>query len=80
MLSHIEELFKTSLEPLEADIVRRSFGFKPYEQAYSLKEIAEQLKMAPEEVRQIEAKAIRKLKHPSKSFKLQDFVKSSSSK
>ena len=34
--------------------------------------------MAPEEVRQIEAKAIRKLKHPSKSFKLQDFVKSSS--
>ena len=79
MLAHIEELFKTSLEPLEADIIRRSFGFKPYEQAYSLKEIAEQLKMPPEDVRQIEAKAIRKLKHPSKSYKLQDFVKSSSS-
>ncbi len=73
MLTHIEELFNTTLTPLECDIVKRRYGLKPFPSPISLKKIAEELNMPCDEVRQIEAKAIRKLKHPSKSFKLIDF-------
>lgn len=73
MVNHIDELFNAVLTPLEQDIIKRRYGLKPYASPAAIKKIAEDLKMSNEEVHQLEAKALRKLKHPSKSFKLVDF-------
>lgn len=71
---HIAELFKSTLTPQEEDIVRRRYGLKPYFAQQRLDEISLQLNLKCDVVRQIEAKAMRKLKHPSKSFKLINFI------
>ena len=50
------------------------FGMFPYTYPHNLDEVAQKLKKPREEIRQIEAKALRKLKHPSKSEKLRSYV------
>jgi RNA polymerase primary sigma factor len=50
------------------------FGISPYIQEYTLDEIAQKYGNTRERVRQIEAKALRKLKHPSKSKKFESFL------
>lgn len=77
MIQHIDEMFKTTLTPIEEKIVRMRYGLKPYYAPSPLRKVSEKLKMSDEEVHQIETKALRKLKHPSKSFKLIDFYNSS---
>lgn len=71
---HIDQLFKVALTPQEEDIMRMRYGLNPYPSSFTLDEVSDKLNISREAVRQIEAKAIRKLKHPSKSEKLRSFI------
>ncbi len=70
----IDQLFRVTLSSQEEKIMRMRYGLAPYEYAYTLDEVSEKIKMPREQVRQIEAKATRKLKHPSKSKKLRAYI------
>jgi RNA polymerase primary sigma factor len=60
----------------EATILRMRFGLPPYDQEYTLEEIGRQLRVTRERIRQIEAKAIKKLRHPSRAQALRSFARS----
>ena len=62
-----------SINPREAKILRLRFGFGCRE--HTLEEVAEYFDVTRERIRQIENKAIRKLKHPSRSDKLKELVR-----
>ena len=61
-----------TLKPREERILRKRFGIGlPTD--YTLEEIGEEFRVTTERIRQIEAKALRKLKHPSSARHLVDF-------
>ena len=60
-----------SLTPREAKVLRMRFGIE-MSTDHTLEEVGKQFDVTRERIRQIEAKAIRKLKHPSRSDKLQN--------
>jgi RNA polymerase primary sigma factor len=62
-----------TLAPREADIVRMRFGIG-FEKDYTLEEIGDLFSITRERVRQIEAQALRKLKHPQRSRELRVLV------
>ncbi|MBI4064019.1 MAG: sigma-70 family RNA polymerase sigma factor [Elusimicrobia bacterium] len=70
----IEKVLET-LSPREAKIIRLRFGL---EGGYprTLEEVGRMFKVTRERVRQIEAKAIRKLRHPSRTKLLKDYLES----
>lgn len=70
----IAQMLKTTLTNEEQKVMKMRYGLEPYTYAHTLDEVAKELRIPHENVRQIEAKAIRKLKHPSKSEKLRSFV------
>ncbi len=74
MTDEINNLFKETLNEEEEKIVRMHYGLKPYYAPMSLDEIKDKTGRPIDEIRQIEAKALRKLKQPSRSYKLVDFV------
>jgi RNA polymerase primary sigma factor len=61
------------LTPREAKVVRMRFGID-MSSDHTLEEVGKQFDVTRERVRQIEAKALRKLKHPSRSDKLRTFA------
>jgi RNA polymerase primary sigma factor len=61
------------LSPREAKVLRMRFGID-MSSDHTLEEVGRQFDVTRERVRQIEAKAIRKLKHPSRSDKLRTYV------
>jgi RNA polymerase primary sigma factor len=63
-----------SLSEREATILRMRFGLPPYDQEYTLEEIGQKLRVTRERIRQIEAKAIKKLRHPSRAHALRSFA------
>lgn len=66
-----------SLTPREEEILRRRFGLEPYnDEEQTLEETATSLGdgTLKERIRQIEAKALRKLRTPSRSKQLKAFV------
>ena len=67
------ERILTTLSPREADIVRLYFGLND-KHAFSLEEIGEEFGLTRERVRQIKEKAIRRLKHTSKSKLLRSYL------
>lgn len=69
----IKELFRKVLTKNEETVIKMRFGIDSYA-AMSLDEISEKLKISREKIRQIESKALRKLKHPSKLSKLKAYV------
>jgi RNA polymerase primary sigma factor len=69
---NIEEVL-TALSPREAQVLRMRFGLLG-ERAMTLEEVGSRFGVTRERIRQIEAKALRKLKHPSRRKKLQDFL------
>jgi RNA polymerase primary sigma factor len=69
---NIEEVL-TALSPREAQVLRMRFGLSG-ERAMTLEEVGSRFGVTRERIRQIEAKALRKLKHPSRRKKLQDFL------
>ena len=64
-----------SLTPREERIVRMRFGLG-MNGDHTLEEVGQQFSVTRERIRQIEAKAIRKLKHPSRSRELRSFLDS----
>ena len=63
-----------SLTPREERIVRMRFGLG-MNSDHTLEEVGQQFALTRERIRQIEAKALRKLKHPSRSSVLRSFLK-----
>ena len=64
-----------SLTPREERIVRMRFGLG-MNSDHTLEEVGQQFSLTRERIRQIEAKALRKLKHPSRSRELRSFLDS----
>ena len=62
-----------SLTPREAKVLRMRFGIEMTSD-HTLEEVGKQFDVTRERIRQIEAKALRKLKHPSRSDKLRSFT------
>ncbi|MBP6979801.1 RNA polymerase sigma factor RpoD [Candidatus Curtissbacteria bacterium] len=69
---HISEVFST-LTPREAKVLEYRFGLEDGKQR-TLEEVGKEFGVTRERIRQIEAKAIRKLRHPSRAKKLRDYA------
>jgi RNA polymerase primary sigma factor len=65
----------SSLTPREERVLRMRFGIG-MNTDHTLEEVGQQFNVTRERIRQIEAKALRKLKHPSRSRKLRSFLDS----
>jgi RNA polymerase primary sigma factor len=68
----LEDVLET-LTPRERDVLRLRFGLDDGK-ARTLEEVGQKFKVTRERIRQIEAKALRKLRHPSRSKKLKDYL------
>ena len=68
----LEEVLET-LTPREKKVLRLRFGLDDG-RARTLEEVGHYFQVTRERIRQIEAKALRKLRHPSRSKKLRDFL------
>src|SRR5574344_508975 len=68
----IEEVMDT-LTPREARVLKLRFGLEDG-RPRTLEEVGREFMVTRERIRQIEAKALRKLRHPSRSKKLKDFM------
>ncbi|MGZ5097182.1 MAG: RNA polymerase sigma factor RpoD [Usitatibacter sp.] len=66
-----------SLTPREAKVLRMRFGIE-MNTDHTLEEVGKQFDVTRERIRQIEAKALRKLRHPSRSEKLRSFLEGES--
>ena len=62
-----------SLTPREEKVLKLRFGLEDG-RSRTLEEVGEEFNVTRERIRQIEAKALRKLRHPSRSKKLKDFL------
>ena len=62
-----------SLQPREQEVLRLRFGLKDGT-CHTLEEVGKKFNVTRERIRQIEAKALRKLRHPSRAKKLRDFM------
>ena len=65
----------STLTPREAKVLRMRFGIE-MNTDHTLEEVGKQFDVTRERIRQIEAKALRKLRHPSRSEKLRSFIES----
>ncbi len=68
----LEEVMNT-LTPREAKVLKLRFGLEDGK-ARTLEEVGREFDVTRERIRQIEAKALRKLRHPSRSKKLRDYL------
>ena len=68
----LEEVMGT-LTPREAKVLKLRFGLEDGK-ARTLEEVGKEFMVTRERIRQIEAKALRKLRHPSRSKKLRDYM------
>ena len=63
----------SSLTPREAKVLRMRFGID-MNTDHTLEEVGKQFDVTRERIRQIEAKALRKLRHPSRAHNLKSFL------
>jgi RNA polymerase primary sigma factor len=75
-LSGVTKEVLDSLTPREAKVLRMRFGIE-MSTDHTLEEVGKQFDVTRERIRQIEAKALRKLRHPSRSDKLKSFLEGS---
>jgi RNA polymerase primary sigma factor len=68
----LEELL-TTLTPREARILRLRFGLQNG-RSYTLEEVGQKFGLTRERIRQIEGRALRRLRHPRRSRKLRDYL------
>ncbi len=75
-LSLIEQIRRVlaTLTPREEKVLRMRFGIGERGE-HTLEEVGREFSVTRERIRQIEAKALRKLRHPSRSRKLRCFIK-----
>ena len=74
-INEIESCLET-LTPREQRVIKMRFGLGEYKNPMTLEEVARTQGVKRECIRQIEARALRKLRHPSLAGKLQEFVNS----
>ena len=72
MKEQLDEVMNT-LTPREAKVLKLRFGLEDG-RARTLEEVGKEFDVTRERIRQIEAKALRKLRHPSRSKKLKDYL------
>lgn len=72
MRENVEEVLK-ALSDREAKVLEMRFGLND-QKPMTLEEVGKEFGVTRERIRQIEAKALRKLKHPSRRRKLQDYL------
>ena len=63
----------STLTPREEMVLKLRFGLEDG-RARTLEEVGKEFKVTRERIRQIEAKALRKLRHPNRSRKLKDSI------
>jgi RNA polymerase primary sigma factor len=63
----------STLTPREADVLRMRYGLDN-EPPKTLEDVGKAFNVTRERIRQIEAKALRKLRHPSRSKKVRDYL------
>jgi RNA polymerase primary sigma factor len=68
----LEEVLET-LSPREARILRLRFGLENGK-AYTLEEVGEKFGLTRERIRQIEGKALRRLRHPMRARQLREYL------
>ncbi len=73
LLEQIDEIFSKVLNDKEEEIIRMRYGLRPYRKAMTLEEIGNECNFTRERARQIESKAIRKLKQLPRIKKLSSF-------
>ena len=71
MREQLQEVLHT-LTPREEKVIRLRFGLEDG-QAHTLEEVGKEFNVTRERIRQIEAKALRKIRHPGRSKKLRDY-------
>ena len=71
MREQLQEVLHT-LTPREEKVIRLRFGLEDG-QAHTLEEVSKEFNVTRERIRQIEAKALRKIRHPGRSKKLRDY-------
>lgn len=72
------DLMLSTLKPREEFVIRKRLGLdwgEGYKEHCTLEEIGAMLNLTRERIRQIEAKTIRKLKHPSRKSRLEEYTK-----
>ncbi len=69
---HLDEVLHT-LTPREMQVLKLRFGFDDG-RSRTLEEVGKEFNITRERIRQIEAKALRKLRHPSRARKLKDYL------
>lgn len=74
-LSEATQEILSTLTPREAKVLRMRFGID-MNTDHTLEEVGKQFDVTRERIRQIEAKALRKLRHPSRAEKLHSFLES----
>ncbi len=72
-LKETTHLVLAGLTPREANILRMRFGID-MNTDHTLEEVGKQFNVTRERIRQIEAKALRKLRHPSRADRLRSFL------
>ena len=72
-LQYVTQEILDSLTPREAKVLRMRFGIE-MNTDHTLEEVGKQFDVTRERIRQIEAKALRKLRHPSRSERLRSFL------
>jgi RNA polymerase primary sigma factor len=71
--AHLEKVLST-LHPKEAEVIKRRYGLDGTGSPHTLEEVGKAMSVTRERVRQIEVRALKKLKHPSRSRWLKAFI------
>jgi RNA polymerase primary sigma factor len=75
-LREITDEVLATLTPREEKVIKMRFGLGTTGSEHTLEEVGQHFAVTRERIRQIEAKALRKLRHPSRSRKLKGFLES----
>src|SRR5919112_1672077 len=75
-LREITDEVLATLSPREEKVIKMRFGLGASGSEHTLEEVGQHFAVTRERIRQIEAKALRKLRHPSRSRKLKAFLES----
>ena len=74
VLKHVMGMLQT-MDQREATVLRMRFGIGEHSD-HTLEEVGQDFEVTRERIRQIEAKALRKLRHPARSKRLRSFMDS----